>query len=126
MNAGNRDPIETVVLLILENHSFDQMMGSFKSIYPTLAGVDPNSPEMNGDDNGKQFFQKETTERQVMLDPHHEVNHVIEQLSDHNAGRLKNYLRGYPKTPRQKLHNHIDYNRPGSLAALLLPAAQVP
>src|SRR5260370_40344861 len=105
MNAGNRDPIETVVLLILENHSFDQMMGSFKSIYPTLEGVDPNSPGMNVDDNGKQFFQKETTERQVMLDPHHEVNHVVVQLSDQNGGFIKNSVRVYPNTSEHERQN---------------------
>src|SRR5438132_5989981 len=38
------DPIKHVVLLMLENHSFDQMLGSLKSEYPELDGVDIESP----------------------------------------------------------------------------------
>jgi phospholipase C len=34
------DPIEHVVVLMLENHSFDQMLGCMKEVYPDLEGVD--------------------------------------------------------------------------------------
>jgi phospholipase C len=109
MNAGNPDPIKHVVLLLLENHSFDQMMGSLKSIYPTLEGVDPNSPGMNVENNRKQFFQQETTERQVMLDPHHEVNHVAVQLSDNNGGFIKDYVSVYPNASEQDRQDIMGY-----------------
>lgn len=33
------DPIERVVLLMLENHSFDQMLGSLAKVHPDLEGV---------------------------------------------------------------------------------------
>ena len=75
-NTADHDPIRHVVMLILENHSFDQMLGCFKQIYPTLDGVDPNQPRRNVDDAGRTFVQAPTTERIMFLDPHHEVNHV--------------------------------------------------
>ena len=68
------DKIEHVVVLILENHSFDQMLGSLNAVYPDLDGVDHRNK--NTDDQGVDFFQIATTERQMLLDPHHEVPHV--------------------------------------------------
>jgi phospholipase C len=34
------DPIKQVVVLMLENHSFDQLLGCMKSVYPRLAMVE--------------------------------------------------------------------------------------
>src|SRR3954471_15244060 len=53
MNPHQRpdDPIKHVVFLLFENHSFDQMLGCFKQMYPDLAGVDPVDAAVNlGDD----------------------------------------------------------------------------
>jgi phospholipase C len=41
------DPIKHVVLLLFENHSFDQMLGSLKQVYHGLEGVDPANPAIN-------------------------------------------------------------------------------
>jgi|HubBroStandDraft_6_1064221.scaffolds.fasta_scaffold1908275_1 phospholipase C len=38
-----RGPINHVVVLMMENHSFDQLLGWTKSLYPALEGVDPNN-----------------------------------------------------------------------------------
>jgi phospholipase C len=32
------DPIRHVVVLMLENHAFDQMLGAFRSLFPDLEG----------------------------------------------------------------------------------------
>ena len=50
-NMSN-DPIKHVVLLALENHSFDQMLGSLKTVYPELEGVSPAGPRTNIDSEG--------------------------------------------------------------------------
>lgn len=78
------DPVKHVVLLMFENHSFDQMLGCFKQVRPDLAGVDPMKPGVNRVDS-TEFKQVETTERQMLLDPRHEVNHVQAQMADHNG-----------------------------------------
>ncbi|MDE2425946.1 MAG: phospholipase [Elusimicrobia bacterium] len=71
---------------MLENHSFDQMLGCFKSIYPQLEGVDPNAPGKNSDGKRVVFAQAPTTARQILIDPHHEVQHVSVQLANENGG----------------------------------------
>ena len=76
------DPIKHVVLLMFENHSFDQMLGCF----PSVEGNNPANPGVNKDDKNKEFKQKPNRWRQMILDPHHEVNHVETQLKDNNSG----------------------------------------
>src|SRR5882757_7571583 len=95
-NTNQGDPIRHVVVLILENHSFDQMLGCFKKVYPTLEGVDPMNPRQNKDHDGRSYTQAATTERMMFLDPHHEVKHVADQLANHNGGFVSNYSANYP------------------------------
>ncbi len=90
------DPIQHVVLLILENHSFDQMLGCFKKIYPDLDGVDEHAPQQNTDHEGNTFLQAPTTERIMFLDPHHELEHVAAQLANHNSGFVSDYSESNP------------------------------
>jgi phospholipase C len=90
------DPIRHVVVLILENHSFDQMLGCFKQVYPKLEGVDPANLRQNQDHQGNSYAQAVTTERIMLLDPHHEVGHVKVQLADHNGGFVRDYAESYP------------------------------
>lgn len=54
-----RDSIEHVVLLMLENRSFDQMLGSLQAEIPKLDGIDPNSPRSNPDTTGKPPVQQQ-------------------------------------------------------------------
>ncbi|MGN6572392.1 MAG: alkaline phosphatase family protein [Pseudolabrys sp.] len=93
------DEIKHVVVLILENHSFDQMLGCLKAVYPGLDGVDPANPRQNVDDEGTVFAQAPTTERQMLLDPHHEVEHVAVQLSNHNGGFVRDFVESFPTAP---------------------------
>src|SRR5258708_19161069 len=85
------DPIKHVILLMFENHSFDQMLGSLKQIYPGLNGVDTANPGKNKDSAGTDYIQAPTIERQMLLDPHHEVNHVATQMENDNSGFVKDF-----------------------------------
>lgn len=89
------DPIKHVVVLALENHSFDQMLGCMKELYPELEGVTPGANQ-NTDRDGTVYVQRMTKERQMPFDPHHEVQHVHEQLEGGNGGFVKNFSRMYP------------------------------
>jgi phospholipase C len=96
------DPVKHVVLLMFENHSFDQMLGCFKQVFSDLAGVDPAKPGVNWVD-GKDFKQIQATERQMLLDPPHEVNHVLAQMEDHNGGFVADFAKSRPdSTPEQR------------------------
>jgi phospholipase C len=90
------DHIDHVVVLVLENHSFDQMLGCMKAVYPQLEGIDPQNLRSNADDKGKPFQQRPTTERQMLLDPHHEVQHVAAQLAHGNSGFVSDFTKCYP------------------------------
>jgi phospholipase C len=90
------DPIKHVVVLVLENHSFDQMLGSLQQVYPHLDGVDPNVPRWNLDEAGTRIVQAETRETQMLHDPHHEHVDVVEQLADGNGGFVHNFVKTYP------------------------------
>jgi phospholipase C len=112
------DPIKHVVLLLLENHPFDQMLGCFKQLYPTLEGIDPANPYSNEDDKGNEFKQKPTDERQMILDPRHEVNHVAAQLKDHNGGFVLDFVQTNPIADDEQRQFIMGYYRRGFLPAL--------
>jgi phospholipase C len=46
------DPIKHVIVLMLENHSFDQMLGCFQGVYPELEGIDSAKPARTNNANG--------------------------------------------------------------------------
>lgn len=103
--ATQPDPIQHVVLLMLENHSFDQMLGIFQTVYPELDGIDPKAkPRINKDAAGKEFAQWPTTARQMLLDPMHEVEHVSKQIAvGRNTGFVVDFETQYKNaTDEQK------------------------
>lgn len=116
--TANHDPIRHVVMLILENHSFDQMLGCFKQIYPTLDGVDPKRPHQNADDAGRTFVQAPTTERMMGFDPNHEVPHVATQLADHNNGFVRDFVGTFPQSTAAERGYIMGYYPLGFLPAL--------
>jgi phospholipase C len=112
------DPIKHVVLLMLENHSFDQMLGCFKEVHPGLEGVDPSAPRSNRDQAGKDVVQKETRERQMLLDPHHEVDHVRDQMKGGNAGFVLDFEASHDGSSPQERDFIMGYYPRGFLPAL--------
>ena len=92
------DPIKHVVLLILENHAFDQMLGALQAVYPDLDGVAPGIARENRDPAGQAYAQAPTRERMMLVDPHHEVEHVAAQLADHNGGFVMDFATSFPES----------------------------
>jgi phospholipase C len=117
-NELTADPIRHVVVLALENHSFDQMLGCMKEIYPDLDGVNAQNPGVNRDDKGKEFFQLSTTERQMLLDPHHEVDHVATQLANQNGGFVLDFVQSYPDKSDEERQHIMGFYPIDSLPAL--------
>jgi phospholipase C len=116
------DPIKHVVVLVLENHSFDQMLGCLTKMYTDMEGIDPNAPRSNKDPTGKSYFQATTTERQMQLDPHHEVSHVASQLANGNSGFVADFAASYPDSTEQARQYIMGYYPLGFLPALHLLA----
>jgi phospholipase C len=105
-------PIENVVLLLLENHSFDHMLGG-------MPGADGASPlNINSDNSGNHFHQHETTIRQMEFDPRHALDDVAKQLKDGNQGFVKDFCEAYPNASAADRQEIMNYYAFGFLPAL--------
>ena len=93
------DPIEHVVVLMLENRSFDHMLGALGAEL-NFDGAAPagQPPRSNRDDDGTVYPQAAGAARTTNFDPHHEHNHVVVQLSGGNGGFVADFSRAYPKS----------------------------
>jgi phospholipase C len=114
------DPIKHVVLLMLENHSFDQMIGSLQSEYPELDGVDIESPtaRFNLDIAGSKVYQAPTIEQQLEQDPMHEHTNTMTQIADGNSGFVKDYQTNVRGSTVEGCQDIMGYYPPGYLPAL--------
>jgi len=114
------DPIKHVVLLMMENHSFDQMIGCLQGEYPDLEGIDINSPapRFNLDLSGKKVYQIPTDEQQVPKDPKHENRFVLDQIAGGNAGFVTTFEKNVPSTTEQDRQFVMGYYVEGRLPAL--------
>lgn len=105
-------PITNVVLLILENQSFDHMLGG-------MPGVDGASPgNVNIDPFGNFFHQHETTTRQMEYEPRHDFDNVAKQLKDNNSGFVKDFCEAYPAASAADRQEIMNYYRFGFLPAV--------
>lgn len=95
------DPIEHVIVLMLENRSFDQMLGSLATEM-RLDGVLPEGqpPRSNKDQTRKVYKQLGGASRIIRFDPRHEIEHVAAQLRDGNSGFVDDFTRAYPASSR--------------------------
>ena len=112
------DPIKHVVALMLENHSFDQMLGCMKSVNSDVDGVDPANLRSNVDKDGLAHKQQETNEVQVEYDPKHEFVNVRTQLQNNNTGFLQDYSTTYPHSLPQDRDQIMGYYGLDKLPAL--------
>ena len=114
------DPIKHVVVLMMENHSFDQLLGWTKSLYPNLEGVDTNNPRSNADfpNTSMRFTQSTTTETAISLDPRHENLDVLSQIEDDCGGFVSNFSRAYPSSTAEQRSQIMAYYQKGTLPAI--------
>jgi len=92
-NVSPQDPIKHVVLLMLENRSFDHMLGSL----PNVNGV--GMGHSNTDSAGNVYTQAPTSTREIDPDPTHETKNVLRQIEGGNKGFVADYEAAI-RTPR--------------------------
>ena len=99
------DKIDHVVVLMLENHSFDQMLGCLKEVNSDIDGVDivHDQPHSTTDypDYNHLIAQLHTQERFLNPDPKHEYTNVLRQLNS-KYGYVCDYIQSYPSCPLEK------------------------
>ncbi len=89
----NLNKIKHIVILMLENRSFDHMLG-----YQKLRGRPVNglTPEMNNTYNGANYLVSHLSDTQFELDPCHSSNCVARQIGNNNGGFILDYARAQP------------------------------
>src|ERR1700682_2178417 len=81
------DPIEHVIVLMLENRSFDHMLGGLSEAIAGLDGAPKaGEPQRLNRADGKSYKQTAGASRTVKYDPKHELQHTLNQLSKTNSG----------------------------------------
>lgn len=100
MPAG-LDQLTHIVVLMMENRSFDHMLGSLKAVNPQIDGIVAADPYSNPDTNGNAVKPQPLAEFQGQLDPDpdHHFPAVDLQIfgGDTSAGRQPN-MQGFVKS----------------------------
>ena len=104
------DHIKHVVVLILENRSFDHMLGGLKK-------VDGVNPKNSNSYEGREYRQEPGAARCLSPDPRHEYEHVLKQLKNNNSGFVCDYAEAYPHN-QERWPEVMRYHEVDSLAAL--------
>lgn len=116
---GTPDPIKHVVVLMMENHSFDQLLGCMQQVYPKLEGIDEQNLRSNPDypAGPNSISQAVTDLMAISLDPHHEHVNVLRQIFDNCSGFISDFVQSYSQCgDTRKLI--MSYYRLGSLPVL--------
>src|SRR5690349_14449281 len=109
--------IKHVVLLILENRSFDHMLGG-------LPGVDGAAGAWTNSDGQQTYAQtpierwEQDEARTVDPDPKHETPNVLRQIQNNNGGFVADYAEQYPGTIPAQRQKVMSYYQNGALEPL--------
>jgi phospholipase C len=110
-------PISRVILLLLENRSFDHVLGAFKKVYRNMEGIDEAHPNVSLD-GAREVAQAPGAARVLNYDPRHEHEHVMAQLAGGNAGFVEDFARAYPKSAPADRDEVMKYFDVGELPAI--------
>src|SRR5271154_5251156 len=113
-------PIKHVIVLMLENRSFDHMLGSLQPEIPGLDGIDPAAQPRTNKANGKTYKQLPHAARVFPdnLDPQHEYPNVQKQLARDNGGFAQDFADSHPHAEVTDIQEVMNYFGPGDLPAL--------
>jgi phospholipase C len=94
------DPIKHIVVLMMENRSFDQMLGCMKAVYPAMEGVDPAHPFCNPDvpSSNPPICQAPSTARTIQDDPNHDLPNVLRQIQGSCQGFVTDFAFTFPQS----------------------------
>jgi phospholipase C len=113
-------PITHVVVLMMENHSFDRVFGWMKTQHPGIEAIDPDNPGTNPDypDRDVTVFQEPTQHREIGNDPGHDLDNVLRQIANGNQGFVSDFVQKYPQAGLAERKEVMGYYPYGYLPAL--------
>ncbi len=96
------DPIEHVVVLMMENRSFDHMLGYMKQVNAGIEGIDTKNPLCNSDlkPGSPSICQTASARDTTNPDPTHEVANVLQQLDV--PGKCLGFVQDYAASHADK------------------------
>jgi phospholipase C len=109
------DHIEHIVVLMMENASFDRMLGAV----PEVDGIDAAHLRSNPDFPGNDLVTQRTTEApDIKDDPEHELDDVLDQLQGPCEGFVRDFARHFPQTQPGERSEIMAYYPLGGLPVL--------
>jgi len=111
------DPIKHVIVLMLENHSFDQMLGFMGLTNPDINGVDETRHNVNPLDYSH-VYQLPVTTISNQPDPGHEFVNAMYQMQDFNGKFVSDFVRLYPDATKEQIQEIMGYYPDGTFPAL--------
>src|SRR3984957_12058207 len=111
--------ITHVVVLMMENHSFDRALGCMQTVDPRIEGVDPAHPRANPNwpNAAPPVLQGPTESRAIDKDPGHDLDNVLRQIANGNQGFVADFAQKYPSTAEER-NEIMAYYPHGFLPAL--------
>ncbi len=103
--------IEHIVVLIMENRSFDQMLGYLK-LYGIRNDIDGLQHHYFNRYRGKKYNPYRINAYEFKPDPGHGSKDVEEQLTSNNGGFVKNFSKYDSKTPEDIMGFYDGYDLP--------------
>lgn len=125
------DKLKHIVVLMMENRSFDHMLGGLKATDPRIQGLD--GEEFNLDTNGKEALVKSNAAYQGQLDPDpdHHFEGVDLQIFDGNMApdrvpTMGGFVKSYFSIRRDAAHSRLimNYYKPSKLPVLTTLATE--
>jgi phospholipase C len=117
--SSQSDPIKHVIVLMLENRSFDHMLGGLSSAIQGLDGAPTlGQPQRSNRADGKTYKQTEGASRAIKYDPRHELEHTLNQLTKGNSGFAADFAQAYPLSGQSDRAEVMKYFADGALPAL--------
>lgn len=116
--APGTDPIRHVVVLMLENRSFDHVLGGLAGSIAGLDGVAPGKPYRNIDALGGVVVEQKPVARPVVsptFDAPHDYKDAMDQIRDDNAGFVNSYVRRHPTSSQDDREQVMAYFAEDSL-----------
>ncbi len=107
-----QDPIKHVVVLMMENRSFDHMLGGMRVVDPNVEGIDPDKPFFNTKTDGTKFEQQPIAKWVMSRDLDHEHEGAMAELgtkADPMSGFVSSHLKRYPDAPDDELKQVMAY-----------------
>jgi phospholipase C len=117
-------PLDHIIVLMLENNSFDRMLGGLLPPRPDAnnpgGGVQGAAAQYSNVDQttGKRYAMTATTAREMPDDPGHDLSDVITQTSNHCSGFVNNFAAKYPGSAATERQQIMSFYADGALPVL--------